>query len=403
MKKIYFFLIFLSISVYSLAGEIRNFDILCANGAKIKATLHYPESKMEKIVVEINKIFDTPIVDGSDSTTLCRKLDRGLNKYNVGWVEYKIEDPQKRTMIEVVNSIPKDSLKKITLVGFFKKLSDSPTLFDYANYATSIVTFLKNEKEYANCKIGVFGISELGCSALVVGTQNRKVDFVLSITIPLVAEPEIYIANVINPFNRPAKMSLGYISMGFQSMLKQQFTFKGHTYINSDKQYEKCFIATLDSINHRIFKIENPDSIHDAVFGVIHGLWKMEDFKSVDAKIYGEILSPKDYFENIFYRLIYNPSEVAIIKFDPNQYLSKISIPTFIAVADKDQLIPYKPNNIVSNKQIQVHTFMNHYHGLAVAYKPTKPTTASKGDDGLKFLQTPDSTANVLIKWIMKI
>jgi pimeloyl-ACP methyl ester carboxylesterase len=219
-------------------------------------------------------------------------------------------------------------------VGESEGQFSSATSFDFKDDALFALEFLRSQAFVNNQKVGVIGHSEGGLIAWLVGAEAGKVDFLVGLAPPVVPIPELML--------RQTK-DISRSSGSPQELVNQQV-----------------------SINRKFYDLITQSKNSDDALSKIPGL--VDEIMGV----YGlpkEILEQQANSLSSTFEKSINPWFYNFIKTNPEEYISKITVPTFAAFGGKDLQVNAAQNGnrlielFQTNPellQLQVYAELNH-------------------------------------------
>jgi pimeloyl-ACP methyl ester carboxylesterase len=184
------------------------------------------------------------------------------------------------------------------------------TTYDFSLDVEAVVNYIKNRDDLKEMSIGLIGHSEGGMIAPMVATRNLHVDFIVLLAAPGIPVSELMIHQNMDIMNA-AKAPKEVISLEIKS-LKEIYTVLKNNKLDQNTQLEKVI-----SIKEKTYK-KYPK-----------GMINKDDIKQMSES------RAKPYFSTWMYYFC---------TFNPQEYLSKITIPVLALNGEKDIQVRAKEN-----------------------------------------------------------
>lgn len=186
-------------------------------------------------------------------------------------------------------------------VGESEGQFSSATSVDFKEDAIYALDYLRSLSYVENQKVGLIGHSEGGLIAWLIGAEKNKADFLISLAPPVVPIPDMMLKQTED---------ISRSSGSPQELVNQQVSI-------NKKFYD--LIAQSQNSDEALSKI--PDLVNEIMAG--YGLGK-------------EILDQQASSLSSTFEKSINPWFYNFIKTNPEDYISKITVPTFAAFGGKD-------------------------------------------------------------------
>jgi len=253
------------------------------------------------------------------------------------------------------------------------------------------------------------GCSEPGVSAAIVASRNPDVRFLVSITSLFLNGPDFYINNIRSRQNYAAGYKLTRVSGGFQTMLKDSFRFDNKIYKNTDKAYDQCFFATMDSLNKIFYKMKDDQTdIYKKVRNICRSeflrRWNVNDFNTRTERNFKYDVTL--YIDSVLSRDLYARSDFELVRWNPLPVFEKIKIPVLAVLGDKDGLILPVQNakraqdvfDRYNKKNTTLLVLKDYGHALWFGnYLSNQRKTGTR-----KIYESYDYPIDIIVNWILK-
>ncbi|WP_194976668.1 alpha/beta hydrolase family protein [Aquiflexum lacus] len=186
-------------------------------------------------------------------------------------------------------------------VGESEGQFSSATSLDFKDDALFALEYLRSQSFVDNQKVGVIGHSEGGLIAWLIGAERSKVDFLVALAPPVVPIPDLMLKQTED---------ISRSSGSPQELVSQQVSINRKFY---------NLITTSKSSDEALSGI--PDLVDEIMSG--YGLEK-------------EILEQQANSLSSTFEKSINPWFYNFIKTNPEEYISKINVPTFAGFGGKD-------------------------------------------------------------------
>ncbi|MFT4167966.1 MAG: alpha/beta hydrolase [Dysgonomonas sp.] len=191
---------------------------------------------------------------------------------------------------------------------------ETATTADFATDALTAVEYLKSRKEIDNKKIGLIGHSEGGAAISIAASESKDIAFMISLA--------------------------GLATDGLSSLLRQNEDLVEAANI---PEYNKRRYNEINSLMfHTAYEYADSDSL-EIKLNETFNTWKIKDdefFKSLNTGGY-------DHFRFPIYSYVkqaVGPWYRFFIRYNPNTYLSKVTIPVLALNGDKDIMVAADQN-----------------------------------------------------------
>uniref|UniRef100_UPI00359378C6 alpha/beta hydrolase family protein n=1 Tax=Aquiflexum sp. TaxID=1872584 RepID=UPI00359378C6 len=219
-------------------------------------------------------------------------------------------------------------------VGESEGQFSSASSFDFKDDAISALEYLRSQSFVDKQKVGLIGHSEGGLIAWLIGAEKNKVDFLVALAPPVVPIPDLMLKQTED---------ISRSSGSPQELVNQQ--------VSINRKFYNLITHSKNS-DEALSKI--PELVDEIMSG--YGLEK-------------EILEQQASSLGSTFEKSINPWFYNFIKTNPEEYISKITVPTFAAFGGKDLQVNAAQNGnrlveLFQSKsallQLQVYPELNH-------------------------------------------
>lgn len=371
---------------------IEKVDFTTTDSIPLKATLYLPRDDVKKMVVILRDVtLDTPYPDFSliaDTVFFHPKIIQKLTQEQIGAIIIG-----RRAPLEKAES----------------KLFRSQTLQTLADDAEHALYYLRSQKKFKDVRIGIWGTSETGCSAAVLAAKNREISFLLLLSTPSIdglKQVDFSTKSPTSSFNNALFLSLASFmsSMMFDSAF---FTY-------NKKEYEKkrgnltfyeLFWDSFCRINHEVIpNYEQYDTIKFHAKKMFMELWGDNKYTTTKKWRPNVELNISQCMDTIIHYW-YTPRNVALIKWKPEIYYSKINCPVLLLFGMKDSyinvvecitetkktVVKYRKNNFT----LKTYSDLDHF----LQKKDLEVTFIEKNGKRRTVKPVPDEVFNDVMTW----
>jgi pimeloyl-ACP methyl ester carboxylesterase len=199
-------------------------------------------------------------------------------------------------------------------VGDTNGVYETATTADFATDVLTAVNYLKSRKDLKLGKIGLIGHSEGGAAISIAASRSEDIAFMISLS--------------------------GLATDALTSLIQQNNDLIAATDIPVYNKKRYLDVTTL--MLRTAYRYADSDSLEQKLNNVYHS-WKEDDearFKDLHA---GE----QDHFRFPFYMYVHQavgPWYRFFIRYNPQEYLSKVKVPVLALNGDKDIMVAYEQN-----------------------------------------------------------
>lgn len=309
-----------------------------------------PNVSPKKIVVYIPplKEYDNlivPMVNHGDTTSFLGKMLSLLIESDVGFFTFSMRYP--------CNSGDFHNDFKIMKSKPYR----SQTLHTLAIDAVNAYHFLKEEKRFVDIPVGVAGTSAMGRAAAMAAVKCTEFSFSVLFSTPSTDnfdEAELdYERGSLNYIH----LKEGYFSVLWDMLADTTFTYRNKKYSSQNpsiikNQFVDCAWDCFNRINRSIIaNYENYDTIQYKATSLMKESFSLDSIKFKNKVENMMAKNPKELIDTIMWYW-HKPIDISFLKWNAEEWYSKLNCPTLIFFAGKDKIIDSlgSYNNLLSIK-----------------------------------------------------
>lgn len=309
-----------------------------------------PNISPQKIVVYIPPLNEydnmiVPMLNHGDTTSFLGNMLSHLIESNVGFFTFSMRYPCNSGDFQ-------DDFKIIK-----SKSYRSQTLNTLATDAVNAYHFLKEDKRFEDIPVGVIGTSAMGRAAVMAAVECTGFSFSILFSTPSTdnfddAELD-YERGSLNYIH----LKEGYFSILWDMLADTTFTYKNKKYSSQNpsiikKQFVDCAWDCFNRINRSIIaNYENYDTIQYKATSLMKESFSLDsiNYENKDGNMMAK--NPKEMIDTIMWYW-HKPIDISFLKWNAEEWYSKLNCPTLIFFAGKDKIINSlgSYNNLLSIK-----------------------------------------------------
>ncbi|MDR1171981.1 MAG: dienelactone hydrolase family protein [Bacteroidales bacterium] len=312
----------------------------------LKGVLILPQNEVKKIAILLTDvIYDVLYPEFSlinDTTSFDSKMVLKLVKENIG--------------VFVIG-------RRESVIRGRSKLFMSQTIQTLADDTENALLYLKSRPEFKNTKIGIWGISETGCSAAIVASRNQNVAFLLLQSTP--GTNGVVLQDFLStPGNTGLNVQfyLALYSLMNTIVDNDVFYYDNERYnkegFNEDgmSNLSACFWNSLCNINHTIIpKYQHLDTVQYQAKRKFLQLWD-GNVLADDSLHFPNMKIPGIQLVDTIIQHWYTYRNIEFIKWNPDQCYPQINCPVFFTFGEADT------NINVSESIVNVRNIIRKYN-----------------------------------------
>lgn len=293
-----------------------------------------PNSFPQKIVVYIPPLNEydnviVPMINHEDTITFLGKMLSHLIDSNIGFFTFSMRYP-----CNTGNFLDDLEIMKT-------KLYRSQTLNTLAEDAVNACLFLKKEERFEQVPIGVMGTSAMGRAAVMAAANCPSVSYAMLFATPSTdnfddAEWQ-YERGSLNYVHLKEYFSILWDMVADSTFIYRNVRYSDRNSLMIKTKFIDCAWDCFKRINRFIIaKNENYDTIQYKATSLMKESFSRSNQNEIGDDV--EANKFNDFVDTIMWYW-YKPMDISFLKWNAEEWYSKLNIPTFIVFAEKDKII----------------------------------------------------------------